>query len=133
RSILKAEAQYLDKNLSDNCLMLFGIGDGGGGPGEEHLERLAREGNLLGLSPVVQETSAQFFEKLSVDTERYQTWSGELYLEKHQGTLTSQGRNKWYNRKLEKALRELEFAVVLAQLNGQASAPSSELEEIWKE
>ena len=31
--------------------MLFGIGDGGGGPGEEHLERLAREKNLLGLSP----------------------------------------------------------------------------------
>ncbi|GGD81560.1 alpha-mannosidase [Paenibacillus nasutitermitis] len=133
RSIIKAEAEYLDKNISDNCLMLFGIGDGGGGPGEEHLERLSRESNLLGLSPVVQESSAKFFEKLSEGSERYQTWSGELYLEKHQGTLTSQGRNKWYNRKLEKALRELEFATVLTELGGHHSAPSAELEEIWKE
>jgi alpha-mannosidase len=114
RSIIKAETDYLDKNISEYCLMLFGIGDGGGGPGEEHLERLAREKNLLGLSPVVQEPSSEFFEKLNKDQHRYQTWRGELYLEKHQGTLTTQGRNKRYNRKLEKALRELEFALVLA-------------------
>lgn len=133
RSIVKAESEYLDKNISDHCLMLFGIGDGGGGPGEEHLERLAREKNLLGLSPVVQETSAVFFEKLAEKKASYQTWRGELYLEKHQGTLTSQARNKRYNRKLEKALRELEFAAVLARVVCGISYPQAELEEIWKE
>ncbi|REE80958.1 alpha-mannosidase [Paenibacillus taihuensis] len=133
RSIVKAESEYLDKNISDHCLMLFGIGDGGGGPGEEHLERLAREKNLLGLSPVVQEPSAVFFEKLAEKQASYQTWRGELYLEKHQGTLTSQARNKRYNRKLEKALRELEFAAVLARVVCGVSYPQAELEEIWKE
>jgi alpha-mannosidase len=135
RSITKAETEYLDKNVSDRCLMLFGIGDGGGGPGEEHLERLAREKNLLGLSPVEQEPSSRFFERLSQDAHRYQTWRGELYLEKHQGTLTSQARNKRFNRKLEKALRELEFAAVLAGRTGDAvyPYPADELEEIWKE
>ncbi|UVI27583.1 alpha-mannosidase [Paenibacillus spongiae] len=139
RSIAKAEAEYLDKNVSDHCLMLFGIGDGGGGPGEEHLERLDREKNLLGLSPVVQEPSAAFFDKLSEGADRYQSWRGELYLEKHQGTLTSQGRSKRYNRKLEKALRELEFASILAGVfaagrDGKGvSYPAVELEEIWKE
>ncbi|MBD2865585.1 alpha-mannosidase [Paenibacillus oceani] len=139
RSVTKAENAYLDKRVSANCLMLFGIGDGGGGPGEEHLERLAREQNLLGLCPVVQEPSWVFFEKLNQGASHYATWRGELYLEKHQGTLTSQGRNKWYNRKLEKALRELEFASVLAERPGMSPSgaafpyPSERLESIWKE
>ncbi|WP_274363165.1 alpha-mannosidase [Paenibacillus thermotolerans] len=133
RSIIKAETEYLDKSVSDRCLMLFGIGDGGGGPGEEHLERLSREKNLLGLCPVVQEPSDRFFERLAENADRYQAWRGELYLEKHQGTLTSQARNKRFNRKLEKALRELEFASVLAWLADEKPYPSEELEVIWKE
>jgi len=141
RSIVKTENDYVDKNVSEHALMLFGIGDGGGGPGEEHLERLAREKNLLGLSPVVQEPSTAFFEKLNQNVDRYQSWRGELYLEKHQGTLTSQARNKRYNRKLEKALRELEYSAVLAALPGTGTGaahtvlpyPSEELDEIWKE
>ncbi|MGV2885600.1 alpha-mannosidase [Paenibacillus taichungensis] len=132
RSIAKAEREYLDKNVSNHALMLFGIGDGGGGPGEEHLERLEREKNLLGLAPVVQEPSWRFFERLNEERERFQTWRGELYLEKHQGTLTSQARSKWYNRKMEKALRELEFAAVLANRIGK-SYPAETLETIWKE
>ncbi|MGW7158959.1 alpha-mannosidase [Paenibacillus taichungensis] len=133
RSIIKAEQGYLDKNVSNHALMLFGIGDGGGGPGEEHLERLTREKNLLGLSPVIQEPSWKFFERLNEERERFQTWRGELYLEKHQGTLTSQARSKRYNRKMEKALRELEFASVLVASQLGRSYPSESLETIWKE
>ncbi|MFS0869117.1 alpha-mannosidase [Paenibacillus xylanilyticus] len=133
RSIAKAEREYLDKNVSGHALMLFGIGDGGGGPGEEHLERLERTRNLLGLSPVIQEPSWTFFERLNKDRDKFQTWRGELYLEKHQGTLTSQARSKRYNRKMEKALRELEFASVLAAAHSGKSYPSDTLELIWKE
>jgi alpha-mannosidase len=132
RSILKAEREYLDNNVSEHCLVLFGIGDGGGGPGEEHLERLARERNLQGLIPVEQEPALNFFENLNGNRERYKTWKGELYLEKHQGTFTSQARNKRFNRKMEKALRELEFVSSLA-LTGGGDYPSTELETIWKE
>ena len=60
RSVVKIENNYHDKGVSDHALMLFGIGDGGGGPGEEHLERLARIRNLAGLSPVRQEPAAAF-------------------------------------------------------------------------
>src|SRR5207248_1152754 len=110
RSLVRIERDYLDKTVSDRALMLFGIGDGGGGPGEEHLERLSRERDLAGVCPVVQESSETFFKHLRRDSQRYATWVGELYLEKHQGTFTSQARNKWFNRKLEFALRELELA-----------------------
>ena len=132
RAVAKAEHDYLDKDVSDECLLLFGIGDGGGGPGEEHLERLNREKNLSGLSPVVQETSETFFKKLMESSDRYAKWCGELYLERHQGTLTSQARNKRFNRRLEFALRELEYFA--ARIGGNLSAyPQADLERIWKE
>ncbi|GIO11360.1 alpha-mannosidase [Cohnella xylanilytica] len=114
RSLAKIEREYLDKGVSDHALMLFGIGDGGGGPGEEHLERLARERDLSGLPPVVQEPSIAFFRRLERESASFQRFRGELYLEKHQGTLTSQARNKRYNRQMELALREAEFAASLA-------------------
>ncbi|MCL6442371.1 MAG: alpha-mannosidase [Alicyclobacillus sp.] len=133
RSIVKAEQNYIDKNVSEHLLMLFGIGDGGGGPGEEHLERLQREKNIQGLTPVIQEPAIQFFEKLRQESHRFKTWRGELYFELHQGTLTSQARNKRYNRKMEKALRELEFASILGWRLLDLPYPAEELEEIWKE
>ncbi|MFC4597705.1 alpha-mannosidase [Cohnella hongkongensis] len=135
RSLKKIEKEYEDSAVSEHALMLYGIGDGGGGPGEEHLERLDRLKDMQGLVPVVQEPSIAFFRKLEREQARFQTWRGELYLERHQGTLTSQGRNKWYNRKLEKALRELEFAASLAIAFGGSPSeyPQEELETIWKE
>ncbi|WP_204871263.1 alpha-mannosidase [Pullulanibacillus pueri] len=133
RSIVKIEKEYKDKNISDRALMLFGIGDGGGGPGEEHLERLRREKNLLGLSPVVQEHAIHFFEKLNQQRDKYKTWRGELYLEKHQGTLTTQARNKKYNRQIETALREFEFSSSLLSVYEEIDYPKTDIDTVWKE
>lgn len=132
RAIAKIENEYLDKDVSNSSILLFGIGDGGGGPGEEHLERLAREKNLAGLSPVVQETSDQFFQRLQESADRYVRWRGELYLERHQGTLTSQARNKRANRKLEVALREAELACLRAARSG-SEYPQATFDAVWKE
>ncbi len=133
RSVLAAEQNFAEKGVSDRCLLLFGIGDGGGGPGEEHLERLAREADLAGLCPVVQQPAKAFFAHIAKDGERYPTWSGELYLERHQGTYTTQGRIKRLNRKLEIALRELELAAALAAAFAGVPYPHAALERIWKE
>ncbi len=133
RAIARAEENFLDKAVSDRVLVLFGIGDGGGGPGEEHLERLARERDLQGLAPVVQEPSKTFFDRLEENSANFPVWCGELYLEKHQGTLTTQGRNKWYNRKLEFALRELELSASRAWLASGTPYPAEALDRIWKE
>lgn len=135
RSVRRIEREYADAGLSEQCLMLFGIGDGGGGPGEEHLERLRREKNLEGLLPVTQETSLHFFKKLERNSGELKTWQGELYLEKHQGTYTTQARNKRFNRKSEFALRELEFVSMLALLKGSSEFryPVEEFSALWKE
>jgi len=101
--------------------------------GPEHLERLKREKDLNGLAPVKQEHAIDFFKKLDAKSSRYNSWFGELYLEKHQGTLTSQAKNKWYNRKMEIALREAEFSSTLALIYAQKPYMKTKLEEIWKE
>lgn len=128
RSVVKIENNYHDKGVSEHAMMLFGIGDGGGGPGEEHLERLARIRNLAGISPVRQEPASRFFEQWVEDANRFSTWVGELYLERHAGTLTTEARNKWYNRRLEQALRELEWTAIFAGIE----YPAERLEIIWR-
>jgi alpha-mannosidase len=133
RDIHTHEKTYADKLISDQAMMLFGIGDGGGGPGAEHLESLMRVKNLDGIAPVVQQGSEKFFRQLECRRDQYHTWCGELYLEIHQGTLTSQARNKRFNRKLEIALRETELSSVLALLGGKYEYPTGPLDALWRE
>ncbi|MGC9348110.1 MAG: alpha-mannosidase [Anaerolineae bacterium] len=133
RSVRKIERNYHDAGVSSHALMVFGIGDGGGGPGEEHLERLERIRDLAGLSPVKQERVADFLPVWAGEANRFPTWVGELYLERHEGTLTTQARNKRYNRTIELALRELEWiATVSAHLLDEVY-PAEELDAIWRE
>ncbi len=113
--------------------MAFGIGDGGGGPGAEHLERLKRMKNLAGLCPVEQRPVADFLAIWEKDKDRFATWDGEFYLERHQGTFTTQCKSKWYNRRMEIGLRELEWKAVLSGLVSGTEYPSGPLERIWKE
>ena len=133
RSLHKIEANYQDKGVSSHALMLFGIGDGGGGPGMEHLERLARIKNLAGLHPVQQEWVVKFLEKWSAEADRFARWVGELYLERHQGTLTTEAANKRYNRKLELALRSWEWAAAWSLFTQGTAYPSERLLDIWRE
>ncbi len=133
RSVRRIETNYKDKGISHYSLMVYGIGDGGGGPGEEHLERLRRIRNLAGLSPVKLESTADFHRKWREEAARFPTWVGELYLERHEGTLTTQARNKWYNRKMELGLRGLEWRSVVGRVVAGQPYPVERLTDIWRE
>ena len=133
RSALKIAADYKDRDVSSHALMVFGIGDGGGGPGEEHLERLMRIQDVEGLPKINFSSTADFFEQWAQEADQFETWSGELYLERHQGTLTTQAWSKRFNRKMELALREAEWLATLVSQQCGEAYPQPELEEIWKE
>ena len=116
-----------------HALMIFGIGDGGGGPGEAPLELLTRERDQHGLAPVRFGTAGGFFDELAADKDaKIPVYDGELYLEKHQGTYTSQARNKLYNRLMEQELHTLEWLCSLATIKG-IKWDKEALDEIWKE
>ncbi len=130
-SLSKIQNEYKQLEVSGHALMLYGIGDGGGGPGAEHLERLKREKNLPGMPRVKSRGAAGFFEDWSKEADRFPEWNGELYLECHQGTFTTQALTKKNNRRCETLLRELEWCGLLAEgLNGP-SYPA--LDKIWQE
>ncbi|HEY4224820.1 MAG TPA: glycoside hydrolase family 38 C-terminal domain-containing protein [Pseudolysinimonas sp.] len=124
--LLKGLAQYPEKAL-ETALLVFGGGDGGGGPSEVHLELLEREHDLHGLPRVAFSTASDFFrrlEKLPIEVRH----RGELYLETHQGTYTTQARIKRGNRIAERKLHEAE---ALAAIVGDDSGPV--LEQHWRD
>lgn len=129
----RGEKNHKEINISKKALSLFGIGDGGGGPGIEHLERTRRFYDLKGAPKYRPGKAKDFFDSLTEETV-YPEYRGELYLEKHQGTYTTHTQSKKYNRKIEFLLRNYEMLMVAALKKG-LSLPISknELETIWKE
>jgi alpha-mannosidase len=111
---------YRDKELNEELLLSYGYGDGGGGVNREMLEMRRRLDEMPGLPHVKTGTAGDYFERLkeTVDeTEQYvHTWDGELYLEYHRGTYTSQAKVKRMNRKLELGYREGEWLSTFASL-----------------
>lgn len=133
RSLRKIADDYVERDVSNHALMVYGIGDGGGGPDAEHLERLQRAPGLPGLPAVKFGTVTEFFEAWSRDADAFAVWQGELYLERHQGTLTTQALVKRNNRRAEIALRELEWAAYLAATRANVPYPAEALDRCWKE
>jgi len=131
-----AVRNYADKGGGTRSLLPFGHGDGGGGPTREMLERARRLRDLEG-SPRVEITSPDaFFAAAQEEYADAPVWSGELYLELHRGTYTSQARTKAGNRRSEHLLREAELwaasAAVHAPLDDPFDYPYDELDRLWK-
>ena len=122
-------------------ILAFGKGDGGGGPTFEMLEKLRRcrgMSDTVGLLPRVKmgDSVEDFFDRLekkAKDGTNFVTWYGELYLELHRGTYTTQANNKWNNRKIEIMLHDLEYLATLATLKDSSyKYPKSDIDDIWE-
>jgi alpha-mannosidase len=123
---------FADKGAANRSLVPFGYGDGGGGPTREMLARAARLRDLEGSARVEIEAPAAFFAKAHEDYPDAPVWVGELYLELHRGTYTSQAKNKQGNRRSEHLLHEAELWSATAALRTGHPYPYAELDRIWK-
>lgn len=128
-----AAEKYNEKGLIDRALMVFGLGDGGAGPSPKHLETITRMKNLQGVYPVKMESSIDFFKKFEKQADKMPTYVGEMYLEAHQGTYTSQSKNKRHNKIMETLLHNLEGVYAIENLISGAKFPQEEVDKIWKE
>ncbi len=137
---------YRDKEVNRELLIVYGYGDGGGGVNREMLEFRRRLDEMPGLARVIPGRADDYFARLEetvAAADGYvHTWDGELYLEYHRGTYTSQASNKRMNRKLELALRETEWLSVLSGLAaggaernrvGQSLRVRTLQEQVWQE
>jgi Alpha-mannosidase len=130
--LARAERNYAEKGAANSSLVPFGYGDGGGGPTREMLAAAARTASLEGSPAVRIATPQRFFADARAEYPHAPVWSGELYLEFHRGTYTSQARTKRGNRRSEHLLREAELWAATAAVRAGAAYPYDELDEAWQ-
>lgn len=134
KEIFEGISNHKDKDVSPDSLLVFGHGDGGGGPTREMLDRISAMSKCGGLPSIKLGGPSEFFKGIEPDCNKLPRWRGELYFELHRGTYTSQALNKKCNRRCEYLLRDSEQLSVLAQhLSAQKFVvPQVELENAWK-
>ncbi len=125
--------KYKDSDRSTQSYLLFGYGDGGGGPTKAMLETLRRARDLQGLPRTELRSSDDFFDRLERDYTDRVRMVGELYFEYHRGTYTSQAATKRGNRKSEILLHDIEFLSAWSlAVGGSFEYPANDLEQLWK-
>lgn len=129
-----AERNFAEKGLATRSLAPFGWGDGGGGPTREMLEKARRLRSLEGSPTVRIEKPEAFFAAAEEEYGAHApVWSGELYLELHRATYTTQTKTKQGNRRSEHALREAELWCATAAVRDPSySYPHDALDRLWK-
>ncbi len=127
----RAQRQYTEKGDANTSLVPFGYGDGGGGPTREMVAAAERTRSLEGSPTVEMASPLSFFERAEAELPKPPVWSGELYLEFHRGTYTSQARTKRGNRRSEHLLREAELWATAASIRAGLEYPWEELDEAW--
>jgi alpha-mannosidase len=114
-------------------LILFGVGDHGGGPSLEMLDRIDRLKTLDMFPKIEYGTAGKYIDWLrSNDLKDLPVWKNELYLEYHQGTFTTQAAMKQLNRSNEALLTNAEKLSSFASLSGLPYNAGA-LEDAWRD
>lgn len=118
----------VDSSASRRMLVLYGVGDHGGGPTMEMLDR-ARELQRIPTFPVVRDADpARSLATMRTDAPSSPTIRDELYLEYHRGVLTTQAAMKRSNRRMENLLAAAEAAATVAP----GAYPRDTLRTAWE-
>ena len=123
---------YKDHDRGSDAYYLFGYGDGGGGPSPKMIEALRRTKDLQGVPRTEYRAPEAFFDRLEQCTADIPVISGELYLELHRGTYTSQALTKQLNAEAERKLHDAEFLVSAAYPGGPDAKTREQIEHAWK-
>ncbi|MCL2516586.1 MAG: glycosyl hydrolase-related protein, partial [Microbacteriaceae bacterium] len=133
--LARATRQFKESRKASHSIAPVGWGDGGGGTTREMTGKARRTADLEGSARVRWEHPDAFFEKAQAELPHPPVWVGELYLELHRATLTSQHKTKQGNRRGEHLLIEAElWAATAAVRAGDAGFeyPYDELDELWE-
>jgi alpha-mannosidase len=112
-------------------MILYGLGDHGGGPNREILDRVRGYGKLELAPKFIHTTAGPFLQQKRREKLDLPMWNDELYLEYHQGTFTTQGAIKKNNRRTEAMLATTEKISSISYLLG-GKYPKEKMEESWK-
>lgn len=131
-----AYERYSQKELSDEVLVTYGWGDGGGGPTKKMLEKASRQTKGMPSCPNFKTGKAGDFLKNLYnnvhDKSYFPKWVGELYLEYHRGTYTSVAKNKRNNRKSELLYQNAELLCSMANVLTAFEYPEQKFYSGWQ-
>ena len=130
--VAKASRQFREARVTNNSIAPVGWGDGGGGTTREMTGKAKRLANLEGSAKVAWEHPNDFFDRAKAELPNPPVWVGELYLELHRATLTSQHQTKQGNRRTEQLLVEAELWASTAAVYTGAEYPYEQLDELWE-
>jgi alpha-mannosidase len=120
------------KEIQSAAINSVGEGDGGGGTARGDLEMARRLANLEGAPKSSWKKVSKALDSIFAGSTEWPEWRGELYLELHRGTYTTQARTKRYNRRLEFALRNTEWLSAISTQEGWSTYPRETLLKNWK-
>lgn len=132
RQLREVKKAYEQEAEVDEIIFPYGWGDGGGGPTREMIEYAKRVEDFPGLPKTEITTAKEYFDRLEKYRKDLPTWYGELYIQTHRGTLTTEGFVKKTNRRFEMLFLQLEKLAVMAQQAG-AKPDWALLNKAWKD
>ncbi len=135
RIVKRIWTEYNAKNIIPKTLLVYGFGDGGGGPTIDHVEKL-RVYNNLPIYPRIEHGRLEDYVKELVEKLGEQRkplkWFGELYLELHRGTYTTNFRIKHLVYKADYFLRVYETLSSLLKWGYGIECPVEEIDRYWR-
>ncbi|WCD93647.1 alpha-mannosidase [Microbacterium sp. nov. GSS16] len=128
----KASRQFKENRVATMSIAPVGWGDGGGGTTREMTGKAARLADLEGSAKVEWKHPDAFFDDAKAELTDPAVWVGELYLELHRGTLTSQHATKALHRRAEQALIEAELWAATAAVRLGAEYDFEQFDRLWQ-
>ena len=134
------DAQYIGEDTAlcsgfHTQMLLYGIGDHGGGPTRQMLDAAVRwQKSPKAAFPNFRFSTAQeFFDEVDRNLSKLDlpVWNNEMYLQFHRGTYTSQADSKKRMRQMERLLLNAEKFSSLAMLRGR-KYPQEQFEDCWR-
>lgn len=128
-------SQWQESTQIDNSLWLPGLGDHGGGPTRDMLEKAQRWQKSPFFPQLEFTTPEDHINSILEQAEQKEaipTWTNELYLELHRGCYTTHADQKKHNRRCEDLLYQAEVFATVAHLIAEQAYPQTDIETAWK-
>ncbi|WP_456394460.1 alpha-mannosidase [Thermococcus sp.] len=132
KSLYKQWKRYKNKYEVPFLLYAYGYGDGGGGITWEMVEMMKHMNKVPHIPRIIRGHEEEYVSELKACRDRMPTWEGELYVEVHRGTYTTNLKMKKYMADAESVLRSAEIWSSMAEMLGLLDYPKEKLEKLWK-
>ena len=131
-SIYRYWRSYRQKDSVPFLVYCYGYGDGGGGPTREMLEYIDLVNAMPSLPQLRNLVEAEYIDAVKRYARSMPVWNGELYVEIHRGTYTTNIAMKNAMAEAEKRVIEAEIGATIAKLAKGVKIDKEKIDRLWK-